>query len=330
MFRQNTKNKLLIFFLSLSFLVMPGTIYAYSSKVIVGGENIGIEVKSKGVVIVGFYNVGNISPGKTAGLEIGDVITKIDDTAINKIADLTDIITTNKTAVTITYTRNDETYQSSLKLLKDSDNTYKTGLYVKDAILGIGTLTFIDPITKTFGALGHEITEKSTKRKFEINSGTIFKSHVTGVDKSMRNSPGEKNAKYFTNEVYGNITKNEINGIYGKYLAPIDNSRLLEIATSEEIKVGEATIRTVIDGSKIEEFKINIIKLSNNSAIKNILFVVTDKELLARTNGIVQGMSGSPIIQNNKIIGAITHVVIDNPHNGYGIFITNMLEETEN
>ena len=322
-------NKLSIFML-LTFLSMPNAVFAYTDKVILGGENIGIEVNSKGVLVVGFYNVNNTSPGINANLKIGDIIIKVDDTAINKIADLSNSINTNKESLKITYIRNDKTYETELKLIKDSDNVYKTGLYIKDKIIGIGTLTFIDPETKIFGALGHEIAEKATGKKFEISNGTITKSEVTSINKSTRNNPGEKNANISNKDTTGIINKNEINGIYGIYKEKLNEENLIDVADNEEITLGPAKIRTVINKDNVEEFEINIIKIIKESSTKNILFEVTDKTLLDKTNGIVQGMSGSPIIQNEKIIGAVTHVVIDNPKKGYGIFISNMLKETEN
>lgn len=328
MFFKNFKNKLFILMLLSFFFSIPISVNAYSDKVIVGGENIGIEVKSKGVLVVGYYNVLNSSPGRDAGIQIGDLITRVDDTVISSITDLSDVIKTNQETLKISYIRNNKVYETNLELVKDND-ICKTGLYVKDKIIGIGTLTFIDPETKNFGALGHEIAEKTTGKKFEISTGRIFESNVTSIDKSSRNSPGEKNANYYTNEVLGKIEKNEINGIYGVYQEDIKNKEFMDVGESNEIKLGDASIRTVIKGDVIEEFKIRIININNNDATKNILFEVTDDKLLKATNGIVQGMSGSPIIQDNKIIGAVTHVVVDNPHKGYGIFITNMLEEAE-
>jgi len=325
---KNFKNKLCLLLLLLTIYMIPFSVYAYSNKVIPGGENIGIELNSKGVLIVGFYNIGSNSPGKDAGLKIGDVITKVDDTAIDRIADLSKV-TKDKTNLKITYTRNKKTYTTNLALIKDKDNTLKTGLYVKDSIIGIGTLTFIDPNSKMYGALGHEILEKSTGQKFEIKDGKIYNSTVTSIDKSTRNSPGEKNAKYSSNDVYGNIRKNEINGIYGKYTKDIKDKNTLEVGQPNEIKEGKATIRTVINTNNVEEFSIDIEKIFMNNSTKNILFKITDQKLLEKTNGIVQGMSGSPIIQNNKIVGAVTHVVVENPIKGYGIFITNMLEEAD-
>lgn len=207
---------------------------------------------------------------------------------------------------------------------------YKTGLYVKDKIIGIGTLTFIDPNTKMYGALGHEIMEKTTGTKFEIKDGTIFKSNVTGIDKGTRNSPGGKRASYMLDDTYGTITKNEINGIYGLYNKSIDKNNLIEVGDSTSIKLGKAYFTTVIENDTKETFEINILKLNKDVATKNIFFEITDEKLLKKTKGIFQGMSGSPIIQDGKIIGAVTHVVVDDSSKGYGIFITSMLKEIEN
>ncbi len=324
---KNFKSKLYVLLILLTLISIPSKVLAYSSKVYLGGENIGIEVNSKGVLIVGFYDVKNTSPGKDAGLKIGDIITKVDDTAIYSITDLSDVISSNQN-LKITYLRNNKTYSTTIKIIKE-DNTYKTGLYVKDKIVGIGTLSFIDPQSKIFGALGHEIIEKTTNYKFEIEDGKIFKSTVSSIHKSERNDPGEKNAKYYVDTVYGTIEKNEKTGIFGKYNASLNNKKLIEVASKEEITAGNATIYTVIDNDKVEEFSINILKVYPNDKTKNILFEITDEKLLSRTNGVVQGMSGSPIVQNNKLIGAVNYVIVDNPQKGYGIFITNMLEETD-
>ena len=321
---KNFKNKLLLI-LFLATLIIPISAHAYSEEVILGGENVGIEVNSSGVLIVGFYNVNGTSPGREAGLKIGDTILKVDDTVIQGITDLSKHFNDSKT-LKITYKRGNITSETTLNLVQDN-KVYKTGLYVKDSIAGIGTLTFIDPTTKRFGALGHEILEQTTGTKFEIKDGKIFESNVTGIEKADRGSVGEKNAIYNEDEVYGNIDKNDITGIYGNYSKSYDKNDLIKI--SSDIKPGKAIIKTVILGQKKQEFEITILNVDKNHQIKNILFEVTDKTLLNRGNGIVQGMSGSPIIQNNKLVGAVTHVVVDNPHKGYGILITNMLKESE-
>ena len=324
MFFKNFENKLLAILLT-AILIMPISVYAYSSKVVLGGENIGIEVKSSGVLVVGFYTVSGTSPGKKAGLKVGDIIYKVDNTVISGITDLSKKFNNSKN-LKISYKRNNNIYTTTLNLIKDGD-IYKTGLYVKDSILGIGTLTFIDPSNNRFGALGHEILEQTTGVKFEVNSGKIFKSDVIGIDKAERGSVGEKNAIYDSNNVYGTIDKNDSTGIYGTYTKEYSNNDTIPI--SNEISKGKASIVTVLNGSKKEYFDINILSYNNNHQTKNILFEVTDKELLNKGNGIVQGMSGSPIIQNNKIIGAVTHVVVDDPHKGFGILITNMLKESK-
>lgn len=323
MFLKNFKNKLLMILLVVT-IIMPISASAYSSEVIVGGENVGIEVNSKGVLIVGFYDIKGSSPGREAGLKMGDVILKVDDTAIQGITDLSKFF--NDETLKITYKRSGKEDETKLKLIKDN-GVYKTGLYVKDSIVGIGTLTFIDPETKRFGVLGHEILEQTTGKKFEIKEGKIFESDITGIEKGTRGSVGEKNAIYNADQVYGAIDKNDETGVYGTYTDDYNKVDLIEIST--QIEVGLAHMKTVIDGDKKEDFEITILNIDKDHETKNILFEVTDKTLLEKGNGIVQGMSGSPIIQNGKLVGAVTHVVVDDPHKGYGILITNMLEESE-
>ena len=317
------KNKLFKILLAV-FLLCPLSIYAYSNKVVLGGENVGIKVNSKGILVVGFYNIGNKSPGKDAGLMLGDIIIKVDDTVISKITDLSDY-SSDKESLNITYKRFNKVYTTILKPKLDN-GVYKTGLYVKNNIIGIGTLTFIDPATNRYGALGHEIVDASTGSKFEIDSGKIFNTTVTDISKSEKNSVGEKNATYDENITYGTIDKNEKTGIYGDYTSNYDKNDLTDVSSS--VVEGPASIVTVIDGDEKLEFSINILSIDLNHETKNILFEVTDERLLQKSNGIVQGMSGSPIKQNGKLVGAVTHVMVDDPHKGYGILVTNMLKES--
>ncbi len=329
MFFKKIKNRILLLLL----LSIPSTILAYSNYIIPGGENIGISLKSNGVIIVGTYDVDGISPAKESGINNGDKIIKINneetlsiEKMINKIESLE-----NKENIKITYLRGNKEYETNLKLIKDNNNIYKTGLYVKDSVTGVGTLTFIDPKTRLFGALGHEIIEKNTGQKLEIKDGTIYSSTVTGITKSSIGSPGEKNAKYDSSNIFGNVKENTTRGIFGEYTEDLPDKKQYKVAEPNEIKEGEATILTVIENDTVEEFKISILKVNKDiTSTKNILFEVTDETLLKVTGGIVQGMSGSPIIQNDSIIGAVTHVVVDDPTKGYGTFITKMLEEAEN
>ena len=329
MFFKKIKNKFLFLLLLLS---IPTISLAYSDYILVGGENIGIELKSKGVIIVGTYEVNNENPAKKAGLQNGDKIIKINDKEINSIEEMLESIEKldNKENIKITYIRGNNEKETILSLNKDEKNIYKTGLYVKDNITGVGTLTFIDPNTLSFGALGHEIIEKNTGQKLEIQDGKIYSSEVTGITKSTIGKPGEKNAKYNSSNTFGNVIENTTSGIFGTYNSTLPNKKLYKVGTLETAKEGKAKILTVINGTKVEEFDINIIKINTNTSVsKNFLFEITDESLLDKTGGIVQGMSGSPIIQDEQIIGAVTHVVVEDPTKGYGISIIKMLEEAE-
>ena len=321
------------FFLLLLFLfIIPINVFAYSDKIIVGGQNIGISLNSKGVLIVGTYEVNGTSPAKEAGLKTGDIIEKINGNKISNIEQMaTEINKVKEEKISLTYLRDNKEKETTLNLYKDENNIYKTGLYVKDSVTGIGTLTFIDPNTKIFGALGHEIQEQATGKIFEIKNGTIFSSKVTDVVPSSDGSPGEKRAEYDKEDITGEVKENTTQGIFGEYTAEISSGKTYNVAEPSEIKKGNAKILTVLNGTEVKEYEINITQInSKKQKNKNFVFEIIDKELLNKTNGIIQGMSGSPIIQGDNIIGAVTHVVIDNPHKGYGIFITNMLEEAEN
>ena len=330
MFFKKIKNNILLT-LMFTLLIIPTYTLAYSDYILAGGENIGIELNSKGVIIVGTYEVNGKNPAKEAGIHAGDKITKINNKEVSSIEEMLNIVekTTNKENIDITYLRAGKENKTILKLTKTNDNIYKTGLYVKDTISGVGTLTYIDPNTKLFGALGHEIIEKNTGQKLEIKDGKIYSSTVTGITRSDIGKPGEKNARYDSSNIFGKVKENTTNGIFGNYTSTLPDKKLYKVAKDNEVKMGDATILTVIDGNIVESFGINILKVSTNE-VKNILFEITDSRLLKKTGGIVQGMSGSPIIQDDYIVGAVTHVVVDDPTKGYGIFITKMLEEAEN
>ena len=329
MFFENLKKTCIT--LLLSFFIIPINALAYSDQIIVGGENIGITLNSTGILIVGVYDVNNSSPASDAGLKSGDMITTVNKEKVNNIEEMAQKINdSSKDSVSVGYLRDGKKETTTLKLYKDENNVYKTGLYVKDSVTGIGTLTFIDPETKLFGALGHEIQEQTTGKLLEIKDGKIFDSTVTGVVPSSDGTPGEKKAKYDANKTVGDVATNTTQGIFGTYTSELPNKDTYKVAKPSQIKAGKAKILTVLNGSEIKEYEINITKINEGKQKnKNFVFEITDKELLDKTNGIIQGMSGSPIIQGEYVIGAVTHVVVDNPHKGYGIFITNMLEEAE-
>ena len=315
-----------VFITFLTLFIIPINTLAYSNYIIAGGENIGISINSKGVLIIGKYSINGKNINNN--LKNGDIITKINNKNINNIEDMTEILNNNDN-INITYIRDNKEYTTKLELINEN-GIIKTGLYGKDNITGIGTLSFIDPNTKLYGALGHEVAEKNTGIILEVKDGKIFESTVTSIDRSSSGNPGSKEAILDSNKINGTIEKNTTNGIFGKYTDTIPNKHKYKVANPDNIKLGKAKILTVINNKNIKEYDINIIRINkkdNNN--KNILFEITDKELLNKTGGIVQGMSGSPIIQDNFIIGAVNHVIVDSPTNGYGIFITKMLEEAE-
>ncbi len=321
------KKKVLWIFL---LLIFPIFVYAYSDKIIVGGENIGINIKSEGILVVGFYKVNGQNVVSDPKIKAGDFILKVNGKTVADINELTSTIEQEiqDNQVELLIKREDKEFSTKLSLI-EQDGIFKTGLYVKDNISGIGTLTYIDPETKIFGSLGHEIIDNHTSKKIEVKTGTIFDSIVTGITKSIDGTPGEKHAKLDNTNIFGNITKNTQYGLFGNYSSNLPGKKLVEVANKDEVKVGEAKILTVLDNDDIKEYTINISKINEYNKVKNIYFEITDTELLEKSGGIVQGMSGSPIIQNEKIIGAVTHVIVDNVRTGYGIFITTMLEEGE-
>lgn len=311
--------------------IMPQSLLAYSKYIVAGGENIGLSINNKGIIIAGFYKVGDKYPGYDAGLNKGDVIKRANDKEVSSIDDFIGAIKeSDGKSLKLVYQRGKQNETTTLNLTNEN-GTLKTGLYVKDMISGIGTLTYIDPESRIYGALGHEVLEQTTGTMINVRDGKIYNSNVTSVEKSVRGEPGAKNANTNSNDVFGDVKENKVSGIFGNYTKEINKDNLYKVAVYEDIKLGEAKIITVIEGTLKKEYSINILKVNNDKIDnKNILFEITDSNLINKTGGIVQGMSGSPIIQGNNIIGAVTNVVVNNPKRGYGILITTMLEEGEN
>ena len=322
------KTKLLLFLAIIS-VIIPIPTFAYSDKVILGGENIGIEVKSDGIIIVGFYEINNKDINKSNNIKLGDKIIKINNKNINNIDEMIKAIkeSLKNNEVSIVIKRDKEEIKTKLQVIEDKNGIYKTGLYVKDTISGIGTLTYIDPETKIYGALGHEIIENYSKNIVEIKEGTIFESTITSINKTKKNKTGEKEATINKSKTYGNIKENTNSGIYGIYTEKHSTDELIDIGNINDIHTGKAYIYTVLDNNNKEKYEINIIKIDKASTTKNILFEITDQKLIDKTGGVIKGMSGSPIIQDDKLVGAVTHAIQNKNNMGFGIFITTMLEE---
>jgi stage IV sporulation protein B len=310
-------------------------------KVIPGGQSIGVKLNTLGVLVVGHHLVqtedGKVSPGEKAGIQVGDMITEINGKKIEKMADVAPFVQEageTQDALEVVLRRDKENIKTELQPMKDSnENSYKLGLYIRDAAAGIGTMTFYDPKSKKYGALGHVISDMDTKKPIVVEDGEIVHSTVTSIEKGSNGKPGEKLAR-FTEEkdVIGDITRNSPFGIFGKLNRDIKNGMLdkaLPIALSHQVKEGPAQILTVVDGEDVELYDIEIVSTIPQKfpATKGMVIKVTDPDLLDKTGGIVQGMSGSPIIQDGKLIGAVTHVFVNDPTSGYGVHIEWMLNE---
>ncbi len=294
-------------------------------KLYPGGTSVGIKLSTDGVLVVGFSDVETRggtegSPAKSAGLQLGDVLIKVNGKEIEGAKDLGYLIKENTTDVV------------NIEFIKEGES-YKLGLWVRDSTAGIGTLTFYHEGTNTFGALGHPITDGDTNTTFTIKNGDLLSASILSVRKGERGIPGELRG-LFVNEKssIGTIKSNSSSGIFGSTNKELVNPRFNEpmsVGFRNEVVEGPATIISTVGEEGPKEYSIEIVKLlqQDKCGPKSMIIRVTDEELLNKTGGIVQGMSGSPIIQNNKIVGAVTHVLINKPDIGYGIYIEWMLEE---
>ncbi|GAB6929879.1 SpoIVB peptidase [Paenibacillus sp. JCM 10914] len=312
-------------------------------KVIPGGQTIGVKVKSSGILVVGHHlvraqNGAKVSPGETAGLKLGDLLTVMDGKPLNdvtKVAELVEKAGKAKRPLEITFKRNGKEMRTKLSPAYDQeDQSWRLGLYIRDSAAGVGTLTFFAPHQKVYGALGHVITDMNTQTPIEVGSGQIVQSNVTSINRSEEGEPGEKRATFTKDgKVLGNVERNTHFGIFGKMNNLPDHGLYQEpipVALSHEVKEGPAEILTVVEGQEVERFAVEIVHISKQDApaTKGLVLRITDPTLLKKTGGIVQGMSGSPIVQDGKLIGAVTHVFVNDPKSGYGCFIEWMLQDS--
>ncbi|MDD2400682.1 MAG: SpoIVB peptidase [Clostridia bacterium] len=307
-----------------------------------GGHSIGVLLRTDGVLVVGFSPVLDKNnethfPARDADIRVGDIITNINGINIINDDQVKNIISKSSQSnicLTIAVTRNGKKLRRVVQPQYCNDTkSYRIGLFVRDNAGGIGTLTFYDPISKKYGALGHMITDTETNQKLNIRQGKILYASIEDVKKGRTGEPGEKVGLFLENTEFGNIEKNDTCGIYGTSKKDIKNTFFEEpipILYSNQIKCGKAQILTVLEGEEVKKYDISIEKvLSNRIDGKNMIVRITDKRLLEITGGIIQGMSGSPILQNGKLAGAVTHVFINDPSRGYGVFIENMLLEAD-
>lgn len=302
------------------------------TKVVPMGNLIGAKLYTSGVLVVGMSEIQGDDqqkhkPYEGSGIEEGDMIVEMDSKKIANTDELVETVNSSKgKVIQIKYVRNDETITTSIQPIKSEDNEYKLGLWVRDAAAGVGTLTFYEPSTGKFAALGHGIVDVDTGDIINIANGKLVTSNLVAIKKGEKGTPGEIKGSIDSGVTIGNISKNTNFGVFGlvsnKNNLNLNGAKEYEVALRSEIQTGEAEIICELENGKKEKYKIEISKIytSNNYDNKSMMIKITDERLLQKTGGIIQGMSGSPIIQNGKFVGAITNVLVSDPTTGYAIF----------
>lgn len=311
------------------------------TKVIPVGNIAGLKLYTNGVLVVGMSEIEGADkkkhrPYENTGIKEGDRIVEINENKISSTEDLIETVNASSgNDIQVKYIHGEETKECSITPVQTANQEYKLGLWVRDSAAGVGTVTFYEPETKTFGALGHGITDIDTEELINIASGEFVTTRVLSITKGESGNPGKIQGTVDNQKNIGTIYKNTKFGIYGKVdnlsSLNLDTSKEMEVALREEIKTGKATILCSLDNNQAQEYEIEIEKVyvDNNYDNKSMRIKVTDERLLEKTGGIIQGMSGSPIIQNGKFVGAVTHVLVNNPTEGYGVFGDIMLKQAK-
>ncbi len=308
-----------------------------SSRLVVpGGQAIGVALEMAGVLVVGASDVGHtVSPARKAGIRAGDRIVSVNGKAITSAEHLSDLIKKGGEAQ-LTVKRGEDSLSVPVIPVKDGeDGAYRLGIWVRDSTAGVGTLSFYDPQTGMYGALGHAITDVDTGATLSVGEGEIYESRVVDILKSADGRPGELMGDFMNDpKALGTLTKNTPRGVYGKLNRPLSNALYPEgvpVSARSELVTGPATLLTTLDDTGVKAYDCEISKLfaQNEPGQRSMVIRITDPELLERTGGIVQGMSGSPIIQNGKLAGVVTHVYIDDTILGYAVYAEWMLKECE-
>lgn len=307
------------------------------------GKIIGLKLYTNGVLVVGMSEIEDcnnnlIKPYQNTDIKEGDTILKINENEIQDINVLKEIVNKSEGEnLKLTILRDGSILTSNITPIKTEDKEYKLGLWVKDAATGVGTMTYYEPNSKSFAVLGHGITDSDTNNLINIESGELVTSKVISIKKGEVENPGEIKGTILNQQIIGKVSKNTQFGIYGTLdnltSLNIDTSKKMKVALRDEIKEGEAKIICSLDNSsKTKEYSIEIEKIyyDNDYNNKSMLIRVTDPELIDKTGGIIRGLSGAPIIQNGKFIGAITNVLVSNPEIGYAIFGDLMIKEMTN
>ena len=293
------------------------------------GHTVGIKMYARGVMVVGLPE--GVTPARQCGLEKGDVILRCSGTNITSTEQFQSMLqSSGGESLELQIQRNCDSRTLSVVPQENEDGAYAIGAWIRDSMAGIGTVTYYDPANGTFGALGHGINDVDTAQLLPFSSGSILPSSVKAVQRGKSGTAGQLKGDFELSAELGRLYANTACGVFGKSDAPMSPELALPAATASEIRTGPAVIRCNVEGTTVSEYAVNITKIFDDPADpRDMLLEVTDPELIALTGGIVQGMSGSPIIQDGKLVGAVTHVLVNDPTRGYGIFIENMLNAAE-
>ena len=324
-------------FFSFSFSIAPAWAVEQTRTLIPVGQAVGIKLFADGVLIVDTSDVRHggdtVSPAEDCGLKEGDLILSANGEKIHSTEHMQSILQENgEDAMVLAVQRGSRQMEVSVTPVRCDDGTCRLGAWIRDSMAGVGTLTFYDPATGRFAALGHGINDVDTAKLMPLASGSIMETTVKAVRKGASGSPGELKGDFTVQHDVGTLYANTDCGVFGTVtdadFAP--QGEALPVAKRQEIHTGRATILATVGGSDTQEYAVEIMRLcGNDQPTRNLLLQVTDERLLSTTGGIVQGMSGSPIIQDGKLVGAVTHVLVNDPTRGYGIFIENMLEAAD-
>ncbi len=318
---KKTKNRLILLLLCL--LLSTQTVFG-AQLLVPGGQIIGLELQNNTVTVAAFDDTLG-QAAKDSGLQIGDRITGINGHLIYTAQDVRDALQQSDSVAELSVLRNGKAKKLSLKPEITGDGP-RLGVYLRQGITGVGTVTWYDPQSSTFGALGHGVNDNSGGL-IAMERGTVYEATVISVRSGKTGTPGQLMSAVTGTGVIGSLTKNTVQGVFGKAQLQA-KEEMLPVGDKSQVHPGKATIRSTVNGNQVQEYSVEILKVYPNSGDsgRNMLLKVTDPDLVAATGGIVQGMSGSPIIQDGKLVGAVTHVLVNDPATGYGIFIENMLD----
>lgn len=309
------------------FLLCPalGT-SAWAQELVVGGQAVGIQAETNGVLVAGLTQVetadGAKSPAESAGVKKGDLITAADGERVKKAAQLIEkVAALDGEEIELTVQRGQRELKITVQPERSAEGQWMMGMWLRDGVSGIGTLTFCDPVSGIYGALGHSVSDAETALPMELDGGGITDAEIVSVTKGASGSPGELNGCADMGRVLGSVDANTEHGIFGRAYTAL-GTRTIETG---EIRTGPASIICTVEGRDAREYAAEINRIYRDADGEHVMLTVTDTELLARTGGIVQGMSGSPILQGGKLVGAVTHVFVNDPTRGYGVSIQDML-----